>query len=321
MYREHVVAAVVPAFNEESHIADVITTMPAVVDHIIVVDDVSSDGTAAAARACDDPRLEVITHDTNKGVGGSIITAHRRALELGSDINVVFAGDGQMDPAHLTDLVDPLIDEGVGYAKGNRFYSIGSWEGMPRSRVFGNVVLSFLTKAASGYWNLFDPSNGYTAITRQALESINLDSIAERYDFETDMLINLNIVDTAAADVPIPARYGSEVSTLKIRKVIPPLLARLFSGFWRRIMLKYVIRSFSPIALFLFLGLAMVTWGVGFGIWVITQTLGAATASTGTVILSVIPFLIGVQFLTSALVLDIQASPDRPMRAGRTTKR
>ena len=209
MYREHVVAAVVPAYNEAAHIGDVITTMPAIVDHIIVVDDQSSDDTAATARLVDDPRVEVIEHTQNKGVGGSIITAHKRALALGSDINVVFAGDGQMDPAYLSDLVDPLIDEGLGYTKGNRFYSIGSWEGMPRSRVFGNVVLSFLTKAASGYWNLFDPSNGYTAITRNALESINLDAIAERYDFETDMLINLNIVNTGAADVPIPARYGT----------------------------------------------------------------------------------------------------------------
>ena len=320
MYREHVVAAVVPAYNEEAHIADVVATMPSIVDHIVIVDDVSTDSTPQVIADLDDPRVEPIRHDINQGVGGAIITGHKQAMALGADINVVFAGDDQMDPAHLTDLLDPVIDEGLGYVKGNRFYSIGSWSGMPRSRIFGNVVLSFLTKVASGYWNLFDPSNGYTAITRHTLESLDLDAIAKRYDFETDMLINLNIVDTPAADVPIPARYGTEVSTLKIRKVMPRLLRRLFTGFWRRIFLKYVIRSFSPVALLLFAGIAMVTWGVGFGIWVIANTLGPATASTGTVILSVIPFLIGVQFLTSALVLDIQASPDRPMRLGRAPK-
>lgn len=314
MYRERVIAAVVPAYNEVEHIADVIVGLPATVDHIIVVDDVSTDGTGDRARSVDDPRLEVLTHDRNLGVGGAILTGHRRALELGADIDVIFAGDNQMDPDYLPDLLDPIIDEGMGYTKGNRFYSMGSWEGMPKYRVFGNIVLSFLTKAASGYWNIFDPQNGYTAITRDTLERLDLGRISERYEFENDMLINLNILDVPVADVAIPAVYGAEQSTMKMRKVIPRISRLLFRGFWKRILSKYVVRSFSPIALFLFVGLALLLWGVGFGIWVLFQTLGEeSVATTGTVILSVIPLLMGVQFLTSALVLDIQRSPDRPM--------
>ena len=150
------VAVVVPAFREQAHIASVITTMPALVDHIIVVDDESPDGTGAAASAVREPRTEVIRHEHNKGVGGSIVTGHRRALELGADVSVVMAGDGQMDPEHLPRLLKPLAKDGYAFAKANRFYSATSFAGMPAHRVFGNMVLTFMTKAASGYWNLVD---------------------------------------------------------------------------------------------------------------------------------------------------------------------
>lgn len=310
MYKGKVISIAVPAHNEEALIARVIETMPAYVDHIIVVDDASSDSTAARATAVGDPRVELVRHKENLGVGGAIVTGHRRGLELGCDISAVMAGDAQMDPCYLSSLLDPITDHGYGFAKANRFFSIDSFRGMPRQRVFGNVVLSFLTKLASGYWHLFDPQNGYTAISRQALERLDLDKLTATYEFENDLLINLNILNIRALDVPIPAVYGEESSGIKLRCVIPAISRLLVVGFFRRLVLKYVVRSFSPVALFFFTGLALIAWSVAFGLWVLVQTLGPDAASTGTVILSVVPFVVGMQLLISAIVLDIQETPD-----------
>lgn len=310
MYKASVISIAVPAHNEEAHIARVIETMPPFVDHIVVVDDASSDATFEKAKAVGDRRVEVIRHERNLGVGGAIVTAHRRGLDLGCDISVVMAGDGQMDPDYLPALLDPIVEHGYGFAKANRFFSLDSFRGMPRQRVFGNIILSFLTKMASGYWHLFDPQNGYTAISRGALERLSLDRLSTTYEFENDLLINLNILGIRALDVPIPAVYGDERSGIKLRRVVPGISRLLMRGFFRRLVLKYVIRSFSPVALFFFAGLALVTWSVVFGLWVVFQTIGPDAASTGTVILSVIPFVVGVQLLISAIVLDIQETPD-----------
>lgn len=313
MYKDKVISISVPAHNEEAHIDQVITTMPEWVDHIVIVDDLSSDKTAEKAESVGDPRVHVIRHEVNTGVGGAVLDGHRRGVELGCDVSVVMAGDAQMDPDYLPALLDPICDEGFGFTKANRFFSMDSFRGMPKYRVFGNIILSFLTKLASGYWNLFDPQNGYTAITRQTLERLNFDRIAKRYEFENDLLINLNILNVRATDVPIPAVYGNEVSGMRMTKVVPAISRLLFKGFWKRIIGKYVMRSFSPIALFLFTGLALCAWGFLFGLWVLWKTIGVPVASTGTVLLSVMPLMLGIIFLVQALVLDIQASPDRPM--------
>ncbi|MCB1282821.1 MAG: glycosyltransferase family 2 protein, partial [Microthrixaceae bacterium] len=262
MYRGKKVAAVVPAYKEQDHIARVITTMPDTVDIIVVVDDCSPDETFQRATETNDPRLTVIRLEENQGVGGAILTAHRSAMEQGSDINVVFAGDGQMDPDYLPDLLDPIIDEGYGFTKANRFYSSSSFSGMPKYRVFGNIVLSFMNKMASGYWHLFDPQNGYTATTTDVLRRLDFDRIAKRYEFENDFLMQLNILNVRAKDIPIPAVYGNETSTIKLSKVVPALLRLMTKGFFRRIMLKYVIGTFSPIALFLFSGSILLLWSL-----------------------------------------------------------
>ncbi|MFM7537852.1 MAG: glycosyltransferase family 2 protein [Acidimicrobiales bacterium] len=309
MYHGKRIAVVVPAYKEEALIATVITTMPEFVDHIVVIDDCSPDATSARANEVSDPRCEVIRHEVNQGVGGAILTGHRRALELGADVSVVMAGDAQMDPAYLPSLLDPICDHGYGFAKANRFFSSSSFKGMPPVRVFGNVVLSFLTKLASGYWHLFDPQNGYTAVTTDVLRRLDLDTIAKRYEFENDLLINLNILDVRATDVPIPAVYGAEVSGIRLGRVVPAITFLLVKGFWRRVLLKYVLRSFSPVALFLLVGLALLVWSVAFGLWVLWQTIGPPEASAGTVILCVVPFIVGVQLLISALTLDIQNTP------------
>jgi len=309
MYEGLRVAVVVPAFREREHIAEVITTMPATVDHVLVVDDASPDDTSEVATAVDDPRTEVLRHECNKGVGGAIVTGHRRALELGADVCVVMAGDGQMDPEQLPRLLTPLAQHGYAFAKANRFYSATSYAGMPTHRVVGNLLLTFLTKAASGYWNLVDPQNGYTAITRECLERLPLDRLAERYEFENDQLIWLNILDARAIDVPIPARYGREVSSIRLHAVVPRLLLLLFRGFWRRVWHKYVLWSFSPVALLLFVGSLLLLFGTAVGAWAVLASRGPAEASTGTWLLAVAPTLVGIQLLLQSLVLDIQATP------------
>ena len=300
------VAVVVPAHNESRLIGRVVTTSPQLVDHVIVVDDASTDATADAARDTADARLEVIELEQNQGVGGAILAGHQRALELDADVSVVMAGDAQMDPDHLPALLDPIADGFAQFTKANRFYAYGSFDGMPRHRVFGNVVMSFMTKAASGYWGLFDPQNGYTAIHRTALERLTFDRIAKRYDFENDLLIHLNILGVTARDVPIPALYGEEVSGMRLGKVAPALLARLWRGFWHRIWRKYVLQSFSPVALMLFSGLALLLVGLAVGIFILANTLGPPVASAGTVVMCVGPLLSGLHLLIFALFLDIQ---------------
>ena len=321
MYKGARVAAVVPAHNEEAHIGRVIATMPDFVDEIVVVDDLSSDATAELAEAAGDSRVTVIRHERNLGVGGAILTGHRTALSLGADVNVVMAGDGQMDPRFLPTLLDPVVEDGYGFAKANRFFSMDSFAGMPRHRILGNIALSFATKAASGYWHLFDPQNGYTAIRREVLERLSLDRIARGYSFENDLLVHLNILRVPAVDVPIPAVYGSEISGIRLRRVIPEMSRLMFQGFWKRFFFKYVLWSFSPIALFLLSGLALVGFGLAVGAWVVAHTLGEPTASTGSVLLAVTPFLLGMNMIMFAVMMDMQESPDTPINAHGLTSR
>lgn len=312
MYKGAVVAAVVPAYNEALMITQVIDTMPEYVDHIVIVDDKSPDNTSEVVSQSTDSRVTLIRHEINQGVGGAVITAHKRAMELGADVNVVMAGDAQMDPAYLPDLLDKVTDGGYGFAKANRFYSPESFAGMPKYRVFGNIVLSFMTKVASGYWNLFDPQNGYTAIRTSVLKRVPLDRVAKRYSFENDLLIHLNILRTSAIDVPIPAVYGDEVSSIKLRKVVPELLNLLFAGGAKRFWYRYVLWSFSPIALLTFFGGLFMIMGVILGIWMLVQIALAGTATAATVMLVALPILVGSQMLISGLQLDIQNSPDLP---------
>jgi glycosyltransferase involved in cell wall biosynthesis len=310
VYKGHSVTAVVPAYNEQKLIAKTIATMPDLVDRIIVVDDKSTDSTVAMAESVGDPRVVIVRHDQNRGVGGAILTGHKSALELGGDIDVVMAGDAQMDPDYLPSLLDPIVEEGYGFSKANRFFSRDSFRGMPAHRVVGNILLSFLTKMASGYWHLFDPQNGYTAIRHDVLCRLALDRIAIGYQFENDLLINLSILRVRAKDVPIPAVYGDEVSGMRLSRVIPQIGSLLFVGFWKRIFLKYVLWSFSPIALLLFTGFFLVLWGVAWGVFAVVNALQSHSPSAATSLLSVAPLMTGIYMLVQALVLDIQETSD-----------
>ncbi|MDR1441557.1 MAG: glycosyltransferase family 2 protein [Bifidobacteriaceae bacterium] len=310
MYKSLKIGVVVPAYKEEAHIESVIRTMPELVDKVVVVDDHSPDRTGELARAAADQRTEVISHDVNQGVGGAIVTGHRRVLELGMDVSVVMAGDGQMDPDYLPALLDPIADHGYGFTKANRFYSSTSFEGMPKHRIFGNMILTILTKAASGYWNLVDPQNGYTACTADSLNRLPLAKVHRRYDFENDLLIWLNIADVRAKDVNVPAVYGAETSGMNLIKVAPRILWTLITGGWRRMWRKHILWSFSPIALLMLAGFALTVFGLAVGTWATIWSLtNGVSASTGTWLLGVAPTIVGVQFLVEGLVLDIQATP------------
>ena len=310
MYKNHRITIVVPAYNEASHIARVIKTVPEFVDRVIVVDDCSTDDTYDMARGCEDIRLHAMRTPENRGVGGAMVAGYRHAIEIGADIIVKMDGDGQMSPEHLSRLLDALIDENYDYAKGNRFLAGESLAQMPRHRIIGNVALTFLTKLASGYWNIFDPQNGYTAIRTSALQVLDLNLIHRRFFFENDMLVHLNYFGFRVKDVAIPANYGDERSHLNVLGVgatFPFLLLRRFA---RRIYQKYVLRDFSPIALFLSLGLLLFGWGAGFGIylWIRAIITGIATP-TGTIMLALLPLILGFQLLLQAIVLDIQETP------------
>lgn len=286
--------------------------MPDFVDHIVVVDDCSPDRTAEVVESSSDPRTVLVRHSENQGVGGAVVTGHKRAIELGSDVNVVMAGDAQMNPDYLSALLDQVTDGGFAFAKANRFYAPESFSGMPRYRVFGNILLSFMTKFASGYWNLFDPQNGYTAVRTSTLELVPLDKISKRYSFENDMLIHLNIVSASATDVPIPAVYGDEVSSIRLRRVIPELLNLLTVGSIRRFWYRHVLWSFSAIALLVFAGMSFMLFGLGVGIWMVYEIFTQGSATAATVMLVGLPIIVGTQFLLSALQLDIQNTPEIP---------
>ena len=310
MYKDHRIAVVAPCRNEAAHIADVIRAMPDLVDHIIVVDDCSTDNTAIAAEECCDRRVVVLRTESNQGVGGATIVGYQKGLELASDVLVKMDGDGQMPAEYLPDLLDAIVEKDYDYAKGNRFLAGESLAFMPKHRLLGNVALTFMTKLASGYWHVFDPQNGYTAIKSRTLRMLNLKNVHKRFFFENDMLIALNYHSSRVSDVAIPSRYGSEISDLNPVKIGMTFPILLFRRFVRRIYQRYVLRDFSPVALFFIMGLMLFGWGFGFGVylWIETALTERATP-TGTIMLSLLPLMLGFQLLLQAIVLDIQNTP------------
>jgi glycosyltransferase involved in cell wall biosynthesis len=310
MYKNRSVTVVTPAHNESRFIGQVIKAIPPFVDHVIVVDDCSDDNTGQAALACGDPRVIVLRTPHNQGVGGATIFGYRKALELNSDFIVKMDGDGQMPPEYLSPLLDALARDGYSYAKGNRFLAGESLTTMPKHRIFGNLILTFLTKLASGHWHIFDPQNGFTAIKAEALQTLDLRRIHQGYFFENDMLINLKITGSRVKDVPIPAWYGDEESGISIMKVGLTFPLLLLRRFFYRVYREYVLHDFSPIALFLFVGMMLFGWGSLFGLyhW-ISNALSSIATPTGTIMLSVLPLIFGFQLILQAIVLDIQETP------------
>src|SRR5881398_504853 len=261
------VAVVVPAHDEEQLIVATLQGIPGFVDRVYVVDDASSDATADRARSVEDPRVEVIAHDRNRGVGAAIVSGYKRALNDRVDAVAVMAGDNQMDPDEREALALPVVRGELDYAKANRLFTGSAWQLIPRTRYLGNAVLSFLTKIASGYWHVADSQSGYTAASREILEQLDLERVYPRYGFPNDMLVHLNVWNARVRDVPARPVYGvGERSGIKIPRVVPRISWLLVKGFFWRMKQKYVIRDFHPLVFFYAFGLLMTLIGLALGV-------------------------------------------------------
>jgi glycosyltransferase involved in cell wall biosynthesis len=306
------VAVVVPSYNEEALVAETVAGVPPFVDRIFVVDDASTDSTAERARASGDPRVEVVVHERNQGVGGAIISGYRRALAERIDVTCVMAGDNQMPADDLERIVRPVARGEVDYAKANRLFSGKAWDLMPRHRYLGNAVLSLFTKVASGYWHVADSQSGYTAIGLEALELLDLERVYPRYGFPNDMLVHLNVSSARVRDVPSRPVYGvGEQSAMKLSRVVPRISWLLFRGFFWRMREKYVIRDFHPLVFFYGFGLLFTTAGLALGAYVSAMRIftgGDLTAAT--VVLVALLLISGSQFTLFAMWFDMETNKD-----------
>ena len=311
MKRRSLVAVVIPAYKVRAHILDVVTSIGSEIDMIVVVDDACPEHSGQLVRDnITDPRVQVVVHEQNQGVGGAVMTGYRAAIDAGAEIMVKIDGDGQMDPRLVDAFVMPIADGHADYTKGNRFYSLENIHRMPAVRIFGNAVLSFMTKLSTGYWDLFDPTNGYTAIHRDAALVLPLDKISKRYFFETDMLFRLGLVRAKVVDVPMDAFYGTEVSNLKISKILGEFLGKHSKNFFKRIFYNYFLRGMSIASLELVFGLMVFIFGIAFGAyhWIWSATHQVATP-VGTVMISALSVLCGLQLLLAFLSFDFASVP------------
>lgn len=303
-------AVVIPAYKVADKIKDVILSIPEEIEHIIVVDDKCPESSGAEAVKLNDKRVTVLYHDRNTGVGGAVVTGYRKAVELGCDVVVKVDGDGQMDVKYLPALIAPILCGEADYTKGNRFMDFRALKMMPAVRLFGNSILSFLVKMASGYWNIIDPTNGYTAISRGVLDKLNPGRLSKRYFFESDMLIHLNIINAVVKDVNIPARYGNEKSSLSIPKIIVQFPPKLIQGFVKRVFLKYYVYDFNMASVYILVGLPMFTFGFVLGVleWLDSLIYGTAKPA-GTIMLVALPIIVSFQMLLQAISIDISSIP------------
>lgn len=304
------IAVVIPAYRAASTIADVIRSVPAVARWIVVVDDGSDDDVASAARSTSDERVVVVSHERNRGVGAAVLTGYEHALALGAALIVKLDADGQMDASRLAELVAPIEEGRADYAKGNRFLHAQELRAMPTRRRYGNVGLSFLTKLATGYWPIFDPTNGYTVIHASVARLLDRSKIAERYFFETSMLIELSRLRAVVTDVYMPARYAGEQSSLRPMGAALGFPWPLFRAFLARVRREYFIRDFSAVSLYIVAGTVLLMFGTLWGAWFWAASIRTGVpATTGTVMIAVLPLILGVQLLLQAATLDIQGAP------------
>jgi len=310
--KNEVFCVIIPMYLVEDYIFDVVSGIPKWINFIITIDDCSPDNTFSVVRNIRDERIVLIRHETNLGVGAALLTGYKKAHDLGGTIFIKMDGDGQMNPNYLEELILPIIIQEADFTKGNRFVDFKMLETMPTSRRFGNIGLSFLIKIASGYWNIFDPTNGFTAITADTYTRLNLEKIHPRYFFESSLLIELNIIGAVVIDVPIPAIYRGEISSLSIKRTLFEFPYLIFHGFLRRIILKYFIYDFSPGSLFITSGLLMIIFAILWGgfHW-IKSIYSNIPATTGTVMIAVLPLILGFQLLLQAILFDVQNVPSR----------
>lgn len=311
------VAIVIPCYNVGTRIAGVVESIPRHYDPIVTVDDASTDDTVDVLEGIDDRRVVLIRHPRNRGVGGATKTGYDEALRRGADICVKMDGDGQMSAEDLDTLVAPLVAGSSDYSKGNRFVDLRALRTMPRVRLVGNALLSLACKAASGYWNMLDVTNGFTAIRVGMLRRIAFANLSERYFFESSMLIELNILRARVVDVEMPARYGDEHSSMRLSRVLASFPGLLLRGVVRRVYWRYFIQDFGATSVLLLFGALLTIGGGAFGAyrWWLSVATGVP-ATAGTVILAAIPLLGGFQCLLAALLLDVLSATSRKVRAG-----
>lgn len=314
---------IIPAYKVEKQIEETIKRVPKYIRHIIVVNDASPDNTAQITSRLQekDSRIMLINHTENQGVGGAMLSGFKKALELNAQITIKIDGDGQMSDYDLAPLLEPLIAGEADFAKGNRFRDFQALRAMPFIRQIGNMGLSFLVKAATGYWDCFDPTNGFVAIRYEALGILSFDRLHKRYFFETSLLGELYLADAVIKDVSYPAIYGNEVSNLSVVKTLIEFPPRLLMVLIRRILLKKLLYNFGIDSLYLSSGIPMFLFGLIFGIvkWVKYAKLGIP-APTGTVMISVIFLILGFQLVLAAVNIDIYAMPQKPISAANPLK-
>jgi glycosyltransferase involved in cell wall biosynthesis len=309
MYREETIAVIIPAYNEEKLIGKVLETIPSFIDHIVVVDDASSDRTGEVVKAHQekDSRVIYLRHPRNEGVGGAIVTGYKWARDNEISISVVMAGDAQMDPGDLPKLLDPVVDGQVDYSKGNRLFTGRAWRVIPKTRYLGNAVLSFLTKIASGYWHVADSQSGYGAVNLEVLKTIDLDSVYKRYGMPNDFLVKLNVYQFRVRDVPVNPIYGiGERSGIRIYRVVFTLSLLLLKLFLWRLKEKYVIRDFHPLVLFYLLGFILSPIGVVFGCYLLIFRLFVGTVAATSALFAAFFAISGLQSLFFAMWFDME---------------
>lgn len=308
MYKKQRVAVVIPAYNEEKLISKTISTLPDFMDYIVVINDGSTDETLSIVKriAKKDKRLIVIDNEKNLGLGASMARGYKKVLETKTDLVSIMPGDGQCDPSYLPKMIDELHASGADYIKSNRFVDLAALKSMPRFRRFGNVFITLLTKFATGYYSIFDTQNSFGVMRRSALESVPMHLIGGRYEFENTQLIAMSIAGVRIKDFSTPATYGEETSTIDVLPTALRVLRSLWVGFWRRIYYKYILFNFHPVALLFISGSALTLFGLLFGLYVsFLRIFDNLSPSTGTVMLVVLPFVLGFQLLLSALIMDV----------------
>ena len=308
------IAVVIPCYNVARHIEDVIRNIPQDITWIIAVNDCSTDETDAILLKLseENKRIIYLKHQKNQGVGGAMLTGYAKSIELDVPITIKMDGDDQMDSAYIDALLKPLTNDTADFTKGNRFRDLKALRSMPLIRRFGNLSLSFLIKAASGYWNIYDPTNGFTAIKNEILKEIDFKKIHKRYFFESSMLIELYYANVVIQDIPMKARYGTEVSGLSITRTLFEFPYKLFIAFLRRIALKYFLFEFNIASMYLLFGLPLFIFGIVYGgINYMEYSSHQIAAPTGTVVIPTLLIILGFQLLLSAANFDITNYPKK----------
>ncbi len=305
---------VVPCYKVKNHILRVIRRTPGWFEGIICVDDACPEGSGDFIEANNtDPRVVVLKLAKNQGVGGATMAGYAEAARRGARVLVKVDGDDQMDLGYAAQLIAPILLGEADYTKGNRFTSLSHLTSMPTIRVLGNAVLSFLAKLSTGYWNIFDPTNGYTAMDANVARLVTRKPVSRRFFFETDLLYHLGTLRAVVRDVPMPARYADEVSNLRIGAIVGPFALKHARNFLQRIVGQYFVRDFNAASLELLFGIFFSLFGVAYAISYLLNRVPGQAASAGIVMLAALPVILGVQLLLQAVNFDVLNAPSRPI--------